>query len=320
MSKKILARVFFLFVLFSCNQKVENITVETTTEKIELEPQDNFETIVVDYELEYLKTRDRYVSYFQSAQENNFDQDILDKQDSDSLLVLEKILKEILKEVKLDEVSKKGRINLETLQPDMGFGGLDGLVINKNNVIKNAPQLVITTQRLFFDYFKRFQIQLFDSLTVSQLDQIFTSAVGRGEVRATTYSIVHETNSNKGKVYGCIGSLGQESGEFLPPNNILVLALNDWNIYILIDDVDESVEELRECKIILDSLNSLSNRYSTLYDESTPKDGSLLSKAVDLQNKAWKEYCNCYQSNLKDEDVYQKLKNQVIRAMQNFEM
>jgi hypothetical protein len=263
-------------------------------------------------ELKYLKTRDSYIEYFKKMTTKNPDWTKVDRQNNDSLLVLEKLLKEILK----NSIVKGGKINLETLVGELGFGNLDGLVLNKNNVVRDSTQVFVTTKTLFLEYFKKAQINSIDNLSKEQLDDIFTSAFGGGEAHATTFSIVEKTLKKDSQTYGCIGSFGQESGEAAAPDCIFVLASKGIFIYIFLEYLDTSIIELRECKSTSDSLYSQSHKYEKLYDESNPKDKSLINKAVDFQEVAWKQYCECYQNNLKDEAVFDKIRNQVIKVMQ----
>lgn len=303
--------LFFILTLTSCNLgERKNSIRQNRVESIPTFSQTN----VDGKEAKYIKTRDRYANYFKTSEENHYNQALLDKQDNDSLLVLENLLKDILKDVNFDDISKNGKINLETLLPELGFGNLDGLVLNKNNVKRNSSQIVVTTKTLFFDYFKG-QINSLDSLSKEQLDNIFTSAFGGGEAHATIFSIVKKTNSKSCQTYGCIGSFGQESGE-LAPDCILVIASKESYIYIFLEYLNESIKELRACQSISDSLNSLFMKYKQQYDSSIQKDKSLINKAVDFQDAAWKQYCECYQNNLNDKVVFKKIRNQVINVMQ----
>lgn len=304
MTKEISA-LFLILALTSCNFEERKNPIKQN--QAENSPT-LFQTSLVGKELEYSKLRDRYVKYFEASTEKNQDWAILDKQDTDSLLVLEQMLKEILKDVSIDSIYENGRINLVTLLPDMGFGGLDGLLLHKNNTV-----IVVTTKALFFDYFKGYPINSLDSLTTEQLDNIFNSALGRGEVHTTIFSIVRKSFTKSGQTYGCIGSLAQESGA---PDQILVLALNEDYIYIFTEYLDNSIEELRKCESTLDSLNSLSNEYLKRYYASTQKDKSPLNKAVDFQAAAWKQYCECYHKNIKDKSVFEKIEKQVFNVMQ----
>jgi hypothetical protein len=259
----------------------------------------------------YLKTRNSYIKYFEKMTTNNPDWTEIDKQNRDSLLVLEKMLKEILK----SSFAPNGEINLETLVRELGFGNLDGLVINKNNVVRNSEQVFVTTKALFFDYFKNAQIISIDTLTKEQLDNIFTSAFGGGEAQVTTFSIVKKSFTKDSQTYGCIGSLGQGSVEALTPDCILVLASKGNFIYLTLEYLDISIRELQECKSISDSLYSQSRKYERLYIESNPKDKSLINKSVDLLESSDKQYYECYQKNLKNKVVFMKIENQVINAM-----
>lgn len=262
-------------------------------------------------ELKYLKTRDNYIEYFKKVTSNNPDWTKVDKQNIDSLLVLEKLLKEILK----NSIAEKGKINLETLVEELGFGNLDGLVSNRNNVVRDSAQVFVSTKTLFFDYFKNTQINSIDYLSREQLDNIFTFAFGGGEAHATTFSIVEKSFTKDSRTYGCIGSFGQESGEAAAPDCILVLVSKGNFIYIILEYLDISIKELRECKSISDSLYSQSHKYEKLYNESNPKDKSLINKSVFFLESSYKQYYECYQKNLRDKVVFEKIKNQVINVM-----
>lgn len=307
-----MTQIFLFLTLTSCNFRESRNTIKQN-EVGTIPPLS--QTSFVGKELEYTKTRDRYVNYFKTASENHTDFAILDRQDNDSLLVLEKILNEILKNSSIGNISKNGKINLVTLQPELGFGNLDGLVLNKNNVDRNTPQIVVTTKTLFFDYFKELQINSLESLTMVQLDNIFTSAFGGGEARATIFSIMEESFTKDSQAYGCIGSFGQESGEAAAPDCILVIVSKGNFIYIFLEFLDTSIKELRECKTISDSLYSQSRKYEKLYDESNPKDKSLINKSVFFLELSYKQYYECYQKNLNDKAVFEKIKNQVINVM-----
>lgn len=307
MSKPLQIAISLFLALTACNfQKGDNSSNQNDEDSI----LNHSETNLTKKELEYLKIRDRYVNYFKTSKEKDFKK--LYKQENDSLLVLENMLKEILKGAKIDNISKNGKINLETLLQDMGFGGLDGIILNKNNYFdKNAPQIVVTTKALFFKYFN---INSIDSLTTKQLDNIFTSAMGRGEVHATTFSIVKKSFSKHGQTYGCIGNIGQD--ETCSPNSILVLALTENYIYIFDEYLDTSIKELNECHLISNRLDSLSDVYYQQYETSNKEDKSLINKAVEFQDASVQQYCECYEKNMKEKAVFEKIKKQVIKVMQ----
>jgi len=263
-------------------------------------------------ELKYLRTRDNYIEYFNRMSNNNPDWTKIDRQNNDSLIVLEKLLKEILSNSK----AKDGIINLETLVGELGFGSLDGLVLNKNNVVRDSAQVFVTTKTLFLDYFKAGLINSIDDLSKEQLDEIFTSAFGRGEAHATTFSIVEKSVTKDSQTYGCIASFGQESGEASTPDNFLVLASKGNYIYLILEYLDISIKEFRDCKSISDSLYSQSRKYEKLYNESNPKDKLLINKSVYFLESSYKQYYDCYMKNLNDKVVLEKIKNKIINILQ----
>lgn len=262
-------------------------------------------------ELKYIETRDNYIEYFKKETSNNPDWAKIDKQNFDSLLVLEKLLKDVLK----NSNAENGKINLKTLVEELGFGNLDGLVLNKNNEVRDSAQVFITTKTLFLDYFKNMQIYSIDNLSKVQLDNIFTSAFGDGEARVSIFSIMEKSFTKDSQTYGCIGSFGQESGEAAAPDCILVIVLKENFISIILEYLATSIKELHECKTISDSLYSQSRKYEKQYNESNPKDKSLINRSVFFLELSYKQYYECFHKNLNDKVVLEKIKNQVINVI-----
>jgi len=263
-------------------------------------------------ELEYLKTRNSYVQYFEKIYENNPDWTKIGKQDNDSLLVLEKMLKEILKDAGIDSIIKYGKINLETLTPELGFGMLDGLVLNKNSSL----QIFVTSKTLFFNYFKSQQINSIQNLTSKQLSDIFSSLIS--DAFATVFYSEKIPSNKNSEVYGSIGTIGQDIGRF-PPDNIFVLVANEDYIYIIQKYLDKPINEMRECQAIYDSIYINSQKYFDVYIASNLTDKTAFNKKVELEETAWNKYCECYQKNFKSDEQYDNVLKQIEKIVQYVE-
>ena len=263
-------------------------------------------------ELEYLKVRNSYVQYFKKNYENNPDWTTIDKQDNDSLLVLEKMLREILKDAGIDSIVRYGKINLETLTPELGFGMLDGLVLNKYS----SPQIFVTSKTLFFDYFKSQQINSIQNLTSKQLDDIFSALIS--DARATVFYSEKISSNKNSEVYGSIVKIGQDIGRF-PPDNIFVLVANGDYIYIIQKYLDKPINEISECQAIYDSIYIDSQKYFDVYRASNLTDKAAINKTFELEETAWNKYCECYQKNFKSDKQYDSVLKQIEKIVQYVE-
>lgn len=268
----------------------------------------NEQTGQIITEIDYLKVRDEYVQYFKSISKNAQDWKEINKQDNDSLLVLEKMLREILKNSRIDSVAKFGKINLETLTPELGFGLLDGLALNNN-----SSKLFVTTKGLFLEYFKSQQINSIDNLTSKQLSDIFSSLFSDAR---TTVFYSEEYSSNKySKVYGSIGTIAQDIGRF-PPDNIFVLIADEDYIYIIQQHLDKPINEISKCQAIYDSIYNKSQIQFDQYKASNLTNKKALDKSFELEETAWNKYCECYQENFRTCDEFEWVQKQIEKIMQ----
>ena len=265
-------------------------------------------------ELEYLKVRDNYINYFNNISIINRDWTTTDKQEVDSLLVLEKMLREILKGSKIDSVVKYGKINLETLQQDLGFGMLDGLVLNKYS--SNSLQIFVTSKKLFFDYFKSQQINSIDNLIPRQLDDILNSLVSDAHSTVFYSEKISSTKSNQ--VYGGIESIAQDFGR-LTPDMIFALISNKSYIYIIQKYLDKPINGMKDCQAIYDSIFSNSEKYFMTFQESNRQDTTAFNKKNELEVIAWEKYCECYQKNFRNDTQFEQLFKQIKNIVQYFE-
>jgi hypothetical protein len=89
----------------------------------------------------YIETRDEFIRQFSTASSPQ------DNSDKKALSKLEKELQLIIGPVDVAHFPKRGKINLETLQQDAGFGQVDGLRFNSEHEL-----LFVTTTGLLNAY------------------------------------------------------------------------------------------------------------------------------------------------------------------------
>ncbi len=280
-------RIFLLITLLylvSCNSEPENNQTKDTTINQNNYSKDSIisrGTFLTDKELEYIKTSDRYIEYFKHPTHNDFKIPI-DQQEKDSLMALERLMKEILKDAHFID----GQINLETLFEEEGFGRIDGL-----NMSKDSLNVFYTTKNLFFYYFMNDTINFLNQLNSRDLEKIFNGAFMTDAAIYNLTSLKFNTKSNI-RAYGMAGV--ETNGDVVePPNYIYVFLADDKYVYMVQKGINVKLTEIKECKAIYDSLISLNGDIS------------------DVEQRAWNKHCECYQQKFKNESQYDYIKKQM---------
>ena len=238
-------------------------------------------TFLSNQEVGYIKTRDRYIKYFKKLG-TGIGSEMLERQNKDSLLVLEGLMREIMKDSKVGI----GENNLSTLYEDMDFGSLDGLSMRHDSLIVFG-----TTKNLFFYYFMKNKINQLDQLTTKDLEKIFTRAFYSDEA-IVSLATVQIPATNNIKAYGIAGVV--TNGEaFGPPDHIAVLVANDKYIYLVVKNADTKMNEIKECREIWDSLILKPN------------------KSDDEEEEVRDKYYSCYQDKIKSDSKFENIRKEM---------
>jgi hypothetical protein len=192
------------------------------------------------------------------------------------------MLREILKDSKIDSVGKYGKINLETLQQDLGFGMLDGLVLNKYS--SNSLQIFVTTKTLFHNFFKSSKISSIDNLNPKLLDDVLTALVS--DAHSTVFYSEKIPSSKSNIVYGGIQTISQDIGRFTP-DIIFVLISNGDYVYIIQKYLDKPINGIKDCQFIYDSIYGYSDKYYTEYEHSNLQDTTAFHNKIEFEVTAW---------------------------------
>lgn len=298
----------FVLTLISCNEnkKTEEINnVETNNITID-------STINIVTEQDYLKTRDKYIKYYDSLSNNpNQDWDKLYDKSSISLKELEKMLKEVLKNDENENLIKKGKINLENLIPEMGFGMLDGIFISDGS--PNFNKTLITSYNLFNEYFKKEKIESIENLNYKQLDLIFGSLMGDA-----ASSIMYYEKMNLDKydyVYFGIGKFYQEYAAFTPDMLFILIKKNNY-IYIIEKELVTQIKENENCTKLY-NINEI--EIIKDYELNKNTDSKAINKLHEMQEKSFNSYCECYQKDFKSNSQYNDFIKEVDNTILEFE-
>ena len=266
-------------------------------------------------ELEYLKTRNNCINYFKSVVSNTHSEDDwskLDRQMDTSFVVLENMLRGIMKDSHIDSISKYGKISLSSLlEGDLGFGGLDGLIMDKDSL-----QFFVTSKFLFKDYFKKENWNSTNNLTPQQFDHILSSALGGGDARIETLFAENKLSAKNSTVYYIIGGFGQEDVPIMG-KCIFLFALKEDYIYIIWKY--DPLAELQLCKSIYDKTYSGAQKYFERYDASNLNDTTSLHQAFAIEADASEKYCECYQKNFLSDSQFEGFEKQMSKIEEYIE-
>ena len=267
--------LILLLILSSCNGQKNNDS--TGKPKVNQISKVNNNQNRREKELNYIKQRNANIEYFKNKEINNQ----VNKQMNDSILELEKNLKNILIDTKIKNINKTGQITLQTFFPEIGFGMLDGLLTKKDTMT-----LICTSNYIFSDFFPKYHL---DNLSPSELENILNNAFASDYTITNMSSFKINTKENI-QAYGLISVDAQEVGPFTP-NTLYVLAFVDNNIYL----IQKSIE--KELKLLENCTNTWNNTYQVSED------------------KAWENYCECFKKEFKDNKQFLNLKNEIYEML-----
>ncbi|AIZ43399.1 hypothetical protein [Cellulophaga baltica] len=286
MKKNILLGIISIIFFTTCSQTEKNHKEKPETFHTETKKLDNSKTSSKisqegnekkehKKELDYIKRRNLNVEYFKNKEFN----DRTFKENRDSLFALEKLLQHILIPTKVNDINKKGKINLETFLPELGFGMLDGLTTYNKEV-----SILCTTNFIFSDFFIK-QEYKFDNITESNIEDIFSYAFASGYVITSIHSYKINKTENV-KAYGMISIDGQDIGPF-KPNSLYALVIIEDNIYLISKSIKKELEGIEKCESFWNNVDSES------------------------EDKTWENYCECYQREFTNNEQLLPLKNEI---------
>ena len=293
-----------LLILFSCGNDSARPDTSTTVNP----------SLVS--EADYLRTRDRTIQYLKdhmySGGQYKGDDDALLKLENDSITLLENQLRQIFTNSRISNLPKDGKLNLEALSEGLGFGLLDGL-----NVKDGRRTTFCTSRSLFVKYFGKDTASKLENLDPAVLQGMFQSAL-YSEVRVTNFSTIKLDSPKGTTAYGMVASVAQDIGAFLP--HLLLVFFADANyVYIVEEPIEVEFKEIKTCKAVWDSLSSVSEAQLKKYRESNLQDTAAFASRIDLEQKAWNDYCACYLEKLSKDGQFNSMQLQMDKILKGLQ-
>lgn len=256
---------------------------------------------------EYFKTRDGFIHQFSTASTPE------DSSDEKALLKLEKQLQLIIGPVRVAPFPKRGKINLETLYKEGGFGQVDGLRFDSKNEL-----LFVTTTGLLNNYLHQHKELPTELYKLAKAEE-FYSLVFSWDVAVTHFAEVpvHTTN-DKSFAYAFLGLCAQDIGLFLP-KHLFVFFANGDRVFVVLAEVQSNINQIAECKDVWDKFKIKSDAAFATYRASELKNNKAIDDAHRYEEEGFKAYCRCFERKAKKESFFKQLTMQAQAIVDNIQ-
>jgi len=245
-------------------------------------------------EEKYLKTRDDFISKFaSSAPEASSDEHALSE--------LEKQLRLIIGSVNVAGFPTQGKINLETLYQDGGFGQVDGLSFGSGH-----DHLFVTTRDLLNSYLHEHKALPSDLRKLSKSEE-FYRLVFSWDVAVTKFAEIPLKKTHDGSfAYAFLGLWAQDIGLFLP-KDLFVFVENDKRIFAVTAETKTTITQIAECKDVWDKFQKKKSASFAVYRASGLKDENAFETSRRYEDEGFKAYTSCFERKAKTEAFFNAL-------------
>ena len=264
--------------------------------------------VAASLEEKYFEVRDNFIRQFSTASS------IDDKSDQKALSKLEKQLQLIIGPVDVAHFPKRGKINLETLQQDAGFGQVDGLRFGAEYEL-----LFVTTTGLLNAYLQQHKELPTELGKLAKAEEFYSLAFDWDAAVTHFAEVPVRTTNDKSLAYAFLGLWAQEIGPF-PPKNLFVFFANGDRVFVVSTEVQSNIDLIAECKDVWDGFKKKSDAASAAYQASELKD----QKATDddmqkNEEDGFRAYCRCFEQRAKMEPFFKQLTKQAQTLVDNLQ-
>lgn len=254
---------------------------------------------------DYLSQRNRAVQTLDREYDDN-----LYKDDQKALAELEKTLTDLIGPIGLRGFPGKGKINLQSLIREGGFGMLDGLSYTSTD---KKTQVVVTTRALLQAWIKEHETWWREKPMPQEMesalrtDAFYTQAIA-GDVSIARYvELPVSAPAGASFVYAMLGAGRQEFNSQLP-NEINIAVLHGDKVFILTQQVAAKIQRIAAC-------DQIWTRYQQKIDEAlkafrTSNDEKDLERSTKLEEEADQQFRGCFAQKFKEQAAYQAVVRQ----------
>ena len=265
-------------------------------------------------EEKYFETRDNFIRQFSmpSSPEANSDEKALSK-DEKALSKLEKQLQLIIGPVDVAHFPKRGKINLETLYQDAGFGQVDGLQFDSKHGL-----LFVTTTGLLNSYLQQHKELPTELGKLAKAKEFYSLALYWDEAVTHFAEVPVRTTNDKSFAYAFLGLWAQDIGPF-PPKTLFVFFANGDRVFVVSTDAQSNIDQIAECKDVWDGFKKKSDAAFAAYQASELKEQKASDDMVRYEEEGFTAYCRCFEQRAKMESFFNQLTKQAQTLVDNLQ-
>ena len=254
--------------------------------------------VAASLEEKYFETRDEFIRQFStpSSPEANSNERALSK--------LEKQLQMIIGPVDVAHFPKRGKINLETLQQDAGFGQVDGLRFGSEHKL-----LFVTTTGLLNAYLQQHKELPTELGKLAKAEEFYSSVFDWNAAVTHFAEVPVRTTNDKSFAYAFLGLWAQDIGPRLP-KHLFVFFANGDRVFVVSTEVQSNIDQIAECKDVWDGFKKKSDAASAAYQASELKDQKATDDTVRYEDEGFRAYCRCFEQRVKMEPCFKQLTKQ----------
>jgi hypothetical protein len=208
---------------------------------------------------------------------------------------------------------KRGKINLDTLQQDAGFGQVDGLRFDSKH-----EQLLVTTTRLLTSYLQQHKELPTESGKLAKAEEFYNLALGWDAAVAHFAEVPVRTTNDKSFAYAFLGEWRQDNGP-VPPKNLFVFFANGDRVFVVSTEVQSNIDQIAECKDVWDGFKKKSDAASAAYQASELKDQKGDDDMRRYEDEGFRAYCRCFGQRAKMEPFFKQLTKQAQTLVDNLQ-
>src|SRR5262245_36473359 len=248
--------------------------------------------VAASLEEKYFETRDNFIRQFEKSIDSDWRTRM--KKDEHALAELEKQLKAIVGPVNVEGFPKKGKINLQTLQKDYGFGQADGLGFSAKQ-----ENLFVTTDNILKKYLAEQPELPKDLAELSRTGEVYVRAI-TAEAAVTYYAEIPVKSANgKSYVHAFLGLTAQDIGPIIP-KDIVVFVTNGNRILAAQSPAATDITEIPQCR---NEWESFAKKKSSAMEvrSSGSNNQKASDESVEYEEQGFEAYHRCYEREAKNQ-------------------
>ena len=208
---------------------------------------------------------------------------------------------------------KRGKINLETLQQDAGFGQVDGLRFGSEWEV-----LFVTTTGLLNAYLQKHKELPTELGKLAKAEEFYSLAFDWDAAVTHFAEVPVRTTNDKSFACAFLGLWAQDIGPF-PPKHLFVFFANGDRVFVVSTEVQSNIDQIAECKDVWDGFKKKSDAASAAYQASELKDQKATDDTVRYEEEGFRAYCQCFEQRAKMEPFFKQLTKQAQTLVDNLQ-